>query len=65
MNATILLVSGSSASLPVEKTTLDSVATCLRAVRSVGLRMIGSPGACPDQSNEKNEADCSNCHKVL
>ena len=53
MNTTILLVSGSAASSPIKKATLDSVATSSRAVHSVGLRMIGSPGACPDHSNKK------------
>ena len=49
----ILLVSGSSASSPVKKTTLDCVATCWRMVCSVGLRTVGSPGACPDITIKK------------
>ena len=44
----VLLVSGSSASSRIQPTTIVLVATCTRAVCSVGLRSVGGPGACPE-----------------
>ena len=56
----ILLVSCSSASSPIQKTTLVGGSTRMGPICSVGLCSVGSPGAIPG-----HVADCSNYHEVL
>ena len=53
--------------LPVSEACSNSttvVDTKTRAVYSVGLNTVGSPGTCPNHGNTK-VVDCSNCHEVL
>ena len=47
-NVKVLLVSGSSAPSPIPPTTCVEVDTWMRAICSVGLRSVGSPGAVPN-----------------